>query len=104
MSLLKDIVIKGIYYNSIGIRDDTKWSKKMLDYFGPEIKQSMKDIRKWSVAIPASDYNGNTLKQMYVRLYWRKGLTAYMTEKTQGGLYQLIPEVLISVMLAGIYS
>ena len=62
MSLLKDIVIKGIYYNSIGIRDYTKWSKKMLDYFGPEIKQSMKDIRKWSVAIPASDNNINDLK------------------------------------------
>jgi len=57
MSLLKDTVVNGIYYNSIGVIDYTIWSKIMLDYFGPEIEKDLKDIRKWSVAIPSSMHN-----------------------------------------------
>ena len=62
MSLLKDIVGKGIYYNSIGIKDYMPWSKMMLDYFGSEIEQSIKDIRMWSVVISASADNRSVLK------------------------------------------
>ena len=54
MSLLKDTVVKGMYYNSIGINDYAVWSKIMLDYFGPGIKQQMKNIRTWSIAMPGS--------------------------------------------------
>ena len=62
MSLLKDIVGKGIYYNSIGIKNYMPWSKMMLDHFGSEIKQSIKDIRMWSLVISASADNRSVLK------------------------------------------
>lgn len=54
MSLLKDFVSRGIYYQSIGITDYVRWSEKMLDYWGYGIAPYVKDIRKWSVAIQNS--------------------------------------------------
>jgi len=62
MSLLKDMVARGIYYNSIGVRDYTSWSKVMLDDFGPEINRFIKDIRKWSIVIPTSLNDSGTVK------------------------------------------
>jgi len=54
MGLLKDFVARGIYYNSIGVKDYMTWMKNMLDYCGSEIRPYMKDIRKWSIVIQNS--------------------------------------------------
>jgi hypothetical protein len=54
MQRLKDIVARGMSYNSLGTRDYLEWSEKMLNDYGMEIKPFIKDIRRWSVAIPLS--------------------------------------------------
>jgi hypothetical protein len=54
MRLLKDMVARGIYYNSVGIKDYLKWSRKLFDDYGVEIKPIIKEIRKWSIAIASS--------------------------------------------------
>jgi len=55
MLWFKDAVTKGVYYNSIGIKDYTAWSQKMLEDFGSEIKSHLKDVRKWSLFLINSD-------------------------------------------------
>ncbi len=50
----KDIVAKGIYFNSGDSSDYLAWSKKMLDYYGYEIWPHMKYIRKWAIVIKNS--------------------------------------------------
>jgi hypothetical protein len=54
MSLLKDMVARGIYYHSVGVKDYLKWSKKLFDDYGAEIKPVIKEIRKWSITIASS--------------------------------------------------
>ena len=58
MSMLKDIVARGIYYNSIGMKDYELWTKTIVNDYGPEIKQYIRDIRKWSLLLPSSDSYG----------------------------------------------
>jgi hypothetical protein len=52
MSLIKHIVAQGMYYTSIGVRDYAEWSRMLIDEFGPEIKPSIRHIRKWSLILP----------------------------------------------------
>jgi hypothetical protein len=54
MRLLKDMVARGIHYDSVGVKDYLKWSRKLFDDYGDEIKPIIKEIRKWSIAIAAS--------------------------------------------------
>jgi len=56
--MLKEIVARGIYYNSIGMKDYELWAKTILNDYGPDIKQYIRDIRKWSLLLPLSDSYG----------------------------------------------
>jgi hypothetical protein len=62
MSLLKDIVARGIYYNSAGVKDYLKWSQKLFDDYGAEIKPIIREIRKWSITISSSYEENRTPK------------------------------------------
>lgn len=57
MNILKDIIAKGIYYDNIGLKSYDVWAKKLINDFGMETIQYMRDIRKWSLLLPVPDNN-----------------------------------------------
>ena len=60
--MLKEIVARGIYYNSIGMKEYELWTKTIVNDYGPDIKQYIRDIRKWSLLLPLSDRYGTVKK------------------------------------------
>ena len=52
MSLLKEMVARGIYYDRLGVHDYAIWSEMMIDYYGTEVTKDIREIRKWSILIP----------------------------------------------------
>jgi hypothetical protein len=62
MSAIKHILAQGMYQTSIGVRDYAEWSQMLVDEFGPEIKPSIRHIRKWSLILPEMMNEGRESK------------------------------------------
>ena len=52
MSLLKEMVARGIYYDRLGAHDYAVWSEMMVDFYGTELRNDIREVRRWSILIP----------------------------------------------------
>ncbi len=52
MSLLKEMVARGIYFDRLGAHDYAIWLEMMVDHYGAEVKKDIREIRKWAILIP----------------------------------------------------
>jgi hypothetical protein len=62
MGTVKDYVIRGIYYDSIGVKDYGTWTNMILDDFGPDTRRYIRDIRKWSILLQQTADDGKNKK------------------------------------------